>query len=239
MSPTTGADGSFSLSGLLVRPYRIAAVDPTTLAGAEAGPVGPGDPPVEIRLPTREVHEKVAGRVVTHSGKPIRGVSVRLVRITFELQHEGGTDNEAEQGEAVVTGEDGAFEFRNVPKKGILVIASGDTILGAGGGLAGFPDPAHLELVANLRLHLQVEVTEPKDRVDRLQVLDAEGRTVLLSVFHGVGAHASFEMPIRDGRSDVLSVEERAATLVLYRGDEEIARLPLVLAPGPTNVVRY
>ena len=235
----TDADGNFSLSGLLARPYRIAAVDPRTLAGAESEPVTAADPPVEIRLPTRDVLERVAGRVVTQAGKPIRGVSVRLVRITFELEHEHGTDNEAEQGEPVVTGDDGAFEFKNVPKEGILVIGSGDTILGTGGELRAFPDPTRLELVASLRLHLQVEVEEPRDRVDRLQVFDAQGRTVLLSVFHGVGAHASFEMPIRDGRSDVLSVEERAATLVLFRGSEEVARLPLALAPGPANVVRY
>ena len=235
----TGADGTFSLSGLFARPYRLAAVDPRTLAGAETQPVAAGDAPVEIRLPTREVHEKISGRVVTHAGKPIRGVSVRLARVTFELEHESGTDNDAEQGDAVVTGEDGAFEFWNVPRKGILVIASGDTIFGAGGELERFPDPAHLELVASLRLHLQVEVAESKDRVDLIRVFDAEGKRVLLSVFHGAGAHASFDMPIRDGRSDVLSVEERAATLVLYRGEEEVARVPLTLAPGPTNVVRF
>jgi hypothetical protein len=236
---TTEADGSFSLAGVLARPYRLEAVDPRTLAGAVSEPVAPGDPLVELRLPTRDVHEKVAGRVVTHAGAPIPRVGVRLVRITFELQHENGTDNESEQGESVVTGDDGAFEFRNVPRKGILVIATGDTILGAGGQLEDYPDPTRLELVASLRLHLQVEVAAPRNRADRLQVLDAGGALVLLSVFHGSGAHASHEMPIRDGRSDVLAVEERAATLVLYRGDEEVARLPLDLVPGPTNVVRY
>ena len=41
------------------------------------------------------------------------------------------TDNEAEEGAPVVTDEDGAFEFRNVPRKGVNVIATGDTILGA------------------------------------------------------------------------------------------------------------
>ena len=46
-------------------------------------------------------------------------------------------------------------------------------------------------------------------------------------------------MPILDGRSAVLSVEERAARLVLYRGTEEVDSIPLNLVPGPTNQVRY
>ena len=99
--------------------------------------------------------------------------------------------------------------------------------------------PRAIEIVASLRLHLQVELDEPHDRADRLRVFDAAGGRVLLSVFHGRGAHASFEMPILDGRSAVLSVEERAALLVLYRGQEEVAAIPLHLVPGPTNLIRY
>ena len=49
----------------------------------------------------------------------------------------------------------------------------------------------------------QVEVDEPRGRADSLRVFDLDGRRVLLSKFHGAGAHASFDMPILDGRSDV------------------------------------
>jgi len=235
----TKPDGTFTIAGLLPRAYRIRTVDPRTLASAESEPVSAADSPVELRLPTHDVHERVAGRVMSKSGQPIRGVNVRLFRITYELQHENGTDNESENSEAVVTGEDGAFEFRSVPKHGVEVLATGDTILGASARLEGLGDATHIEIVASLRLHLQVEVAEPRDRVDRLKVFDANEKRVILSVFHGSGAHASFDMPIRDGRSDVLAVEDSAATLVLYRGEEEVARMPLSLSPGVTNVLRY
>lgn len=235
----TGADGAFSIGGLLERSYRLQAVDPRTLASVESAPVSAASSPVELCLPTRDVHERVAGHIVTASGQPIPGVRVRLFRITYELEHEQGTDNDSEESEPVITGEDGAFEFRGVPRSGVDVIATGDTILGAAAMLAQEKDLEGIEIVASLRLHLQVELDEPRDRADRLQVLDRAGRPVLLSVFHGPGAHASFEMPILDGRSAVLSVEERAALLVLHRGPEEVATIPLHLAPGPTNLIRY
>jgi hypothetical protein len=235
----TDADGAFSIGGLLERSYRLQAVDPRTLASVESAPVSAAHSPVELCLPTRDVHERVAGRVVTASGQPIPGVRVRLFRITYELEHEGGTDNDSQEGEPVITGLDGAFEFRGVPRSGVDVIATGDTILGAAAMLEQEDDLEAIEIVASLRLHLQVELDEPHDRADRLQIFDAAGAPVLLSVFHGPGAHASFEMPILDGRSAVLAVEERAALLVLHRGPEEVAAIPLHLVPGPTNLIRY
>jgi protocatechuate 3,4-dioxygenase beta subunit len=235
----TGADGTFSIDGLLARAYRLQVIDPRTLASFESAPVTAADSPVELRLPTHDVHARVAGRVVSAAGQPIAGVNVRLYRVTYELVHESGTDNEGAQSEPVVTDADGAFEFRDVPRGDVDVLASGDTILGAGAVLAEEADVEHVEIVASLRLHLQVELDEPRDRADRLRVFDAGGRRVLLSVFHGGGAHADFEMPILEGRSDVLAVGERAATLVLYRGEEEVARLLLQLEPGRTNVVRW
>ena len=54
--------------------YRLQAVDPRTLASVESAPVLPQHSPVELCLPTRDVHERVAGRVVTASGQPIPGV---------------------------------------------------------------------------------------------------------------------------------------------------------------------
>jgi hypothetical protein len=220
----TDAGGAFALGGLLERPYRLQAVDPRTLASVESAPVSAADSPVELRLPTRDTHERVAGRVVSASGQPIPGVRVRLFRITYELNHDEGVDNESQESESVITGEDGAFEFRGVPRSGVDVIATGDTILGAAAFLAEERDVEALEIVASLRLHLQVELDEPHERADLLRVFDRDGRRVLLSVFHGSGAHARFDMPILDGRSAVLSVAEGAETLVLYRGAEEVAR---------------
>ena len=98
----TAADGTFELDGLLERDYRLQAVDSRTLVSVESGPVSAVDSPVELRLPTRDVHERVAGRVVTSSGAAIPGVSVGLFRITYEVHHEDEMDNEVEESEPVI-----------------------------------------------------------------------------------------------------------------------------------------
>jgi len=235
----TAEDGTFAIDGLLRRTYRLQAVDVNTLVSVESAAVSAADSPVELRLPTRDVYERVAGQVVSAGGRPIPGVSVRLMRVTYELEHGDGTDNDVEESQPVVTDEAGAFAFRGVPKDGVEVIVTGDTILAAAAAPAEEADVEHLRIVASLRLHVQVELDPPRDRADRARVLDASGREIILQVFHGGGADASFEMPVRDGRSDVLSVGEGAATLVLYRGMEEVARVALHLEPGRTNAVRW
>lgn len=233
------ADGAFALGGLLDRPYRLQAIDPRTLASVTSDRLRAEDAPVELRLPTDGVQARVAGRVVTSAGQPIAGVSVRLLRTTFELDHEHGTDNEAQESEPVLTGADGAFAFRGVVRQGVLALAAGDTILAAAASLEDEQDLERIEIVASLRLHLQVELDEPHGRADRLEVLDAGGRPVPLRVFRGPGSDADHAMPILAGRSAVLSVDERAAELVLLRGAERVGRVPLYLTPGATNVVRW
>jgi hypothetical protein len=58
-------------------------------------------------------------------------------------------------------------------------------------------------------------------------------------VMRGDGPFYGPWMPILAGRSAVISLDEEATTLVLLRGEEAVARLPLNLAPGGSNVVRY
>jgi hypothetical protein len=42
---------------------------------------------------------------------------------------------------------------------------------------------------------------------------------------------------IRDGRSSVMGVHEDATMLVLYKGEREVRRVPLTLAPAELTVV--
>jgi hypothetical protein len=44
---------------------------------------------------------------------------------------------------------------------------------------------------------------------------------------------------IEGGRTPVLEVAETAATVVLWRGGNELARLPIVLRPGEVNLIRW
>lgn len=234
----TASDGSFTIGGLLERLYRVQAMDPRTLVSVDTT-ARSGASPLVLRLPTRDVHARVAGRVVSRSREPIAGVTVRLFRVTYEHAHADGVDNECMESVPVVTRADGAFEFRDVPTHGVQVIATGDTVLAAAADVEQEADVRRIEIVVERRLHLQVELAAPGGRADALRVFTAEGERVLLRAFHGGGAHADFEMPVLEGRSAVLAVDEDAATLVLLRAGDEVARLPLHLAPGITNRVRF
>ncbi len=253
----TDDDGRFEIGGLLSgRDYRVGAIDPRTLTSLTADSVRAGDRDVVLRLPTDEVYERVAGRVVTSRGEPLSDVRVRLFRETFRIEHDQGRDNDGLESEAIVTKEDGAFEFRDVPIADVWIFASGDSILGAGFDLSNNPDPSALEIVASLRVHVQVELAEPFDRADSVGFLSDNGGLAYASVMRAGGSHMSATFPLVGGRSEVLVIEERTTTLVLYRGETkidpeqedgvegnlrpiEVARVPLHIVPGKVNVVRY
>lgn len=235
----TDTDGRFSIDGLLERAYRVQALAPETLVSVESAPLRAADSPVELVLPTNDVHDLVAGRIVSRGGRPVPGALVRLFRKTFEVQLAEGRQNDAQEGESRITDPDGAFEFTAVPKEGVHLLVTGDTLLFAGTDLMREDDVTDIEIAVSVRLHLQVELDAPHDRADSLRVLDAAGNQLTLNRMAGEGAHFGPRMPILDGRSAVISLDEDAATLVLERGAEEVARMPLHLVPGAPNVVRY
>jgi hypothetical protein len=53
--------------------------------------------------------ERVAGRVLSRKHEPLAGVHVRLERITLEVHHPGGTDNDTEDSTPVITDTEGAY----------------------------------------------------------------------------------------------------------------------------------
>lgn len=133
----------------------------------------------------------------------------------------------------------GTFEFTHVPREGVHLLVTGDTVLFAGVSVAEQADVTAIEIQVGVRLHLQVELDPPLGRADGLRVLDEAGQPMVLHVMAGEGAHFGPRMPILAGRSAVLALDEDAATLVLLLGEDEVARMPLDLAPGDPNVVRY
>jgi RNA polymerase sigma factor (sigma-70 family) len=235
----TQADGTFELEGLLPRSYRLQALDPRTLVSVEGGPFGAADAPVELVLPTNDLHPRVAGRVLTRRGMPVPGVSVRLFRQTLQMQLSEGRQTDGMEARGLLTDEDGAFEFADVPKEGVHLLCSGDSVLFTGIDLAREDDVEDLEVEVSVRMHLQVELDPPHSRADRMRVLTADGQVVVLHVMRGEGAEFAPVMPILDGRSAVIALDEEGAVLELLRGEERVARLPLELVPGRTNVVRY
>ena len=235
----TKTDGTFEIGGLFARPYHVQAMDPILLASADSGPVFPAPAPLELVLATHDVYPRVAGHIVTQSGEPVAGVAVRMMRQTYVVELAEGHQSDALERAPVFSDDDGAFEFASVPKEGVGLIVEGESILFTGTRLVDEKDVEAIEIVVTRRLHLQLELDAPHDRVDALRVLDADGVELILNVMQDEGSLHGPEMPVIDGRSAVISLDDRATTLVLLRGTKVVARLPLSLAPGDPNVVRY
>ncbi|MGE3175217.1 MAG: sigma-70 family RNA polymerase sigma factor [Planctomycetota bacterium] len=232
------AAGAFRIDGLRDRAYELRALDPATLLAVTRPGVAAGSDGVELQL-AGATWPELRGRVVAHDGTPIADVQVKLQRPALEVQVPGGTRDEWAVGAAVRTGADGAFAFRLVPTAGVEVFALGDCIQFAGAMLTPEVDPVAFTLVVDRRVHLQVEVAPPADRVDRVQVLDADGRPMLLRVMRGQTAHTGRSAAVLDGRTEVLSLGEGAAAAVFLRDDREVGRLPVQLRIGQVNRLRY
>lgn len=232
------AEGTFRLAGLMDRSYRVKALDPENLLEVVAAGVRASDSPLELVLPTDRLLERVAGRIVDARGEPVEGALVRLIRTTFRMQLAEGRQSDAAEAQTQLTGADGAFEFHDVPED-VGLIVTGDTILFAWAEVAGQEDVEAIEVVARLRMQLLVELDPPRERADGFRVLDPAGQELVLTVIRGDGPFYGPRMALVDGRSAVVSLDEEAATLVLLRGEETVARVPLNLAADEVNVVRY
>jgi hypothetical protein len=78
----------------------------------------------------------------------------------------------------------------------------------------------------------------PQDRADEFRVVDAQGRSLDLLVITGNSVNAYTAMELNDGRSEVVSTSSQARTLLLFKQDQEVGRVPLDLLPGEVNRVR-
>jgi RNA polymerase sigma factor (sigma-70 family) len=247
------ASGRFRIEGLQEREYRLRAMDGDTLLIGEAGPFPAGSMNVEIRLPTDELYEKVAGRVLSHRGQPIAGVHVFPMCDAFQAKLNGRTVSTSHDAlDGTTTDAEGRFELRDVPKSLVYLRVQGDEILPLEYGRYVEGDPRfertavrslpterieRLEIVVDTRCHLQVELADPST-ADAVAVLDAEGRELVLNVFVGTGRREVEHAEIVDGRSYPMAVPDTGRTIVLFKGVIEVSRVSVELVPGELKQVK-
>jgi len=243
----TDAEGRFRLTGLLAREYQLSAMDPSTLQRVDAGSFRAGAEDVVIRLP-RVAERPLSGRVLSASGAPVRGVSVmpRCDVITARLdEHSWSTVHG--QVAAAWTDADGRFTLARLPERDVYLALAGEAILpaevgrGEARGLRALAEGRDGELVVRVELqrHMQVELAESElARVDELVVLDEAGERLRIHAVQGTARFEADAYPLREGRSEVLIVSERARTLVLTRLGAEVKRVPLALTDEALNLVR-
>ena len=196
---------------------------------------------------------RVAGRIVSNAGVPIAGASIYPMCDAFDTKIDGwiaSTNHGKVKGTR--TDDDGRFELRNVPRSLVYLRIDGEEILPLEYGryvegderfehaqVRALPTDGIDELVitVNQRAHFRVELLDPS-AADSLAVLDARGVALELSVYDGDNRREGVRQPIRSGRTASIAAPDCARTLVLYRGDDEVARRVLELVPGELVQVR-
>lgn len=239
----TDARGRFRLRGLLERDYRVVAMGPDSLLAVEGGPFAAGRDDVVLRLADAPRYERLSGRVVAPGGEPVAGVEVALNRTVARIEIEiveGGRQkrDRSVPGDRLVTGPDGRFEFEDVPAFGRCFCSfDGPGVIATWLELEGLDRTEDLEVTIQRRCNFRIELADPR-RADRVEVLDPEGLPMSLFILRHESSYEDLSVGLVDGKSDVLAVGERAATLVLTKEGEVVERVPLNLSTDDLTLVR-
>lgn len=240
----TAADGSFRLEGLAPRNY-VLGVLADGLRRGRAGPFAAGASGVRV-LFDPPVAPRVAGRIVGLDGRPRAGIAVEACCRVFTDRYgeDGPARSAVRHGPVVRTGDDGAFEFRELGTAGLFLAINGAAIVDRVVGLhegslaeAGVGPLGGLEIAVADRTHLQVALADP-ELADGFRVLDAADNGLQLANFEDGGMTVTSRAALTEGRSRVYAVASNAAWVVLLRGDAEVTRVPVTPVPGEVVVVR-
>jgi RNA polymerase sigma-70 factor (ECF subfamily) len=230
----TDRDGAFRIPGLAARDYTLAAMDPETLVLTESEPVAAGTD-VVLTLDLTALHQSVSGRVLDRAGRPASGVAVKLQRTAFSLRFNGDVIQRSSTSCAItVTGLDGSFSFYDVAREGTVLRLDGIGIVPRIYELDG---DAIMDITVARYAHLQVHASTAQGG-DQIGVLDENGEELAIHIIQGSKRLIMRRADLVEGRSEVISVPDHAATLVLFSGEDPLRRLPLQLAHGSVNQIR-
>jgi hypothetical protein len=236
-SVTTDADGRFAIESLQPRAYRLRALDPRTLSTLTTAPIQAGGADAELRLSAEPRRARISGVVVSLTGEPVSRATVRATR---DIEAAVFDDAYGElSGAPVKTDDEGRFELRDVARAAqrLRINVEGNP-RGTTVDLEAAEDVESLRISVPLSCHLQVDLRESKVDADTLRVLDAKGEAVDLLTDLGGLSFSAQRVGLHDGLSDTISLSQAAATIVLLRGEQEVARFPVVLKPGILNIER-
>ncbi|HEX5050502.1 MAG TPA: sigma-70 family RNA polymerase sigma factor [Planctomycetota bacterium] len=239
----TGADGSFTLAGLLPRDYELGVLGDGDLSRAKAGPYAAGSSGLLVRF-APAMHGVVAGRVLGLDGSAKAGVDVEACCRVFTVDYDGGSSRSAVRHGPVCRSDAlGRFRFGSLGAEGLFLAINGADIVDrtvglVEGSLAAFAggrvDELRIEVAD--RTHLRVELIAD-DFADAFNVADAAGATLPLASFEGGGMHVMQRGDLVGGKSRVYAVPATAAAVRLLRGERVVREVPVALVRGEVFVV--
>jgi len=222
---TTDSDGAFTLDGLGPRAYRVAALDPYTLALARSAPAEAGASDVELVLDVGDLAPARAGRVVDRTGAPIAGVRVSVQRRTLALSRDGETVwSEATLRGCGQTRGDGTFELEDLARGDASLRLEADAIVPTVIPLEH--DGTELELTVVRRARVRLVGAPPGSTA---VLYDGGGAVVPALHVSGARRTRMTEIALEDGASAVLVVPDTATEVEVRAPGEEPRRVPLTL----------
>jgi len=221
------AAGEFTIEGLLERDYRLRAIDDRTLEAREFGPFAAGSSELELVWPV-PAPQLVSGRVTSRSGQALAGVHVALNGHCFGGHWHGNG--------AVMTGDDGTFEFSGIGANRLSLWLRGDDVVPQLIQLDGPQQDVEIELA--VRCHFKLRLRDAAS-ADRMRVEDADGQKLSLYKVDPHGVTTMSSVSFDGGSTSALGVDDSARTLILERDGREVARIPLELRTGELNVIEY
>ena len=238
---STDRNGRFELPGLMDRKYRINVMNEELLTLHTSDPIAAGRDDVLIQLPEARRHGRIAGRLTTNLGDPVRGARIEqwISVVEREARVFGGRASVSLQrdGARCITDDDGRFEFDDAPVEGLMLSIRSDDMVPLTYAVTDADNPRNLMIEAYVRCHLQVELEDP-ELADRIGVETSDGERLVIMVLAPNSVNAYTDVELVDGRSGVVSVSSRAERLVLRKNGEVVDRVPLNLQAGEVNQIR-
>lgn len=223
--------GGFLKGGLQDREYRLAIEDRATLRRLVTAPIRAGASGIELRFGNEPMWPGIAGIVVDRWGAAVPGASVWI-----EGRETPNVPESRPRTNTLPTDADGRFAH------GPLVRSANKLRVQAPGvawpttfDLETLGDPMTLQLAAPVATRVRIAATHAGDSAT---FLDAKGTRIGVTITHGDQATGAANVPLTNGRSELLTVPDDAATLVLKRSGHEVVRIPVDLRPGAVQVLQ-
>jgi hypothetical protein len=169
---------------------------------------------------------RLGGTLRDARGAPVAGAEVELSATILDT----GRNGVAQTAHGTRTDAGGRFALENVPWRNLELVASGDELERLAVPLDELDVTRALELVVRRRYRVLVEPARG-ERATHYAVLDEAGRELRVDfTLHDLDGHRE-RVPVLDQGQPVHAlVPEGARTLVLFEGESELRRLPLVCA---------
>jgi hypothetical protein len=145
-------------------------------------------------------------------------------------------------GASAVTDAEGAFELRNVPREGVHLDVSGDTVIPANFEVGPNVDPFALRLSVALRCHFRVLPDRAPPAGTHIELRDEDGAQVPIYVFESSVWSSRYTQGMDQEGSGVLAVSEDARALRVLTGwgdgQRTLMEQSVALAPHQVNDIR-